>query len=114
MSDPIAQRLKEARINAGFKSVADAAKSLSVPYQTYAAHENGNRTFDNESAAKYARRYKVSLDWLLTGRGERKADLSLPERLKQKMADLSQADIDESFELFEGIVEKKLARQARS
>lgn len=114
MSEAIANRLRDARIKAGFKSVVEAAKRLGVPYQTYAAHENGNRAFDNESAAVYARRYKVSLDWLLTGRGERKADLSLPERLKQKMADLNPGDIEESFEYLEGIVDKKIERQNRA
>jgi len=71
MKEEIAARLKAARKDAGFTSVGDAATALNVPYPTYAAHENGSRAFDNEAAAFYARRYRVSIDWLLTGKGER-------------------------------------------
>ncbi|MER8959337.1 XRE family transcriptional regulator [Mesorhizobium sp. M0701] len=68
--EDIADRLKTARINAGFRSAREAAASLAVPYQTYAAHENGHRAFDNQAAAQYARRFRISTDWLLTGRGD--------------------------------------------
>lgn len=70
MTEEIHDRLKSARLSAGFRSVREAAASLGVPYQTYAAHENGNRAFDNQAAAQYSRRFKVSMDWLLAGRGE--------------------------------------------
>lgn len=71
MKEAIAARLKAARKDAGFSTVGDAATALNVPYPTYAAHENGSRAFDNEAAAFYAKRFRVSIDWLLTGRGER-------------------------------------------
>lgn len=70
MMDEIAKRLQAAREAAGFKNAAEAARSLGVKYPTYAGHENGARGFDNDTAAQYARRFKVSLDWLLTGRGK--------------------------------------------
>lgn len=70
MAEEIHDRLKASRLAAGFRSVREAATSLGIPYQTYASHENGNRAFDNQAAAQYARRFKVSIDWLLTGRGE--------------------------------------------
>jgi repressor LexA len=66
--EAIAARLKQARIDAGIDSVKDAASRLGVPYPTYAAHENGSRAFDASTAAFYARRYKVTLDWLVAGR----------------------------------------------
>ena len=66
--EEIAGRLIQAR-EAARLDRKDAAESMGVPYQTYAAHENGNRTFDVEAAVQYARRFKVSLDWLLTGHG---------------------------------------------
>lgn len=75
MKELIAKRLKQARKAAGFKRAVEAAESLGLAYQTYAGHENGSRAFDNEAAAQYSRRFKVSLDWLLTGRG----DSNLPE-----------------------------------
>ena len=66
----INQRLRAAREAAGFKSMADAAKSVGVPYPTYAGHENGGKgAFKRDDAAKYARVFKVNLEWLLTGRG---------------------------------------------
>lgn len=74
-----ASRLKEARKAVGFKRAGDAAESLGVPYPTYAAHENGSRAYDNDAAAHYARRYRVSLDWLLTGKGPSQ----LPEKMVQ-------------------------------
>jgi hypothetical protein len=66
----INQRLRAAREAAGFKSMADAAKAVGVPYPTYAGHENGGRgAFRRDEAGKYSRAFKVSLEWLLTGKG---------------------------------------------
>ncbi len=67
--DDIAKRLKEGRILAGFKTASEAAESLGVAYPTYAGHENGSRGVEREAAQLYARRFKMSLDYLLTGRG---------------------------------------------
>ena len=64
-----AQRLMQARRAAGFETVADAARYLGVKYPTYAGHENGASGFKSDTADLYARKFKVSLDWLLTGRG---------------------------------------------
>lgn len=66
----ISERLKAARIEAGFESVADAARALHVKYSTYAAHENGGKGFGPGKLELYARRFKVSTDWLLTGKGQ--------------------------------------------
>lgn len=70
MSDnkDIGLRLKKAREYAGFRTATDAAASLGVNYQTYAGHENGNRGVVR-ACQTYARRYKVTLDWLLRGKG---------------------------------------------
>jgi phage repressor protein C with HTH and peptisase S24 domain len=83
MSDKIeiAKRLKEARIKAGFSNARAAAESLGIEYQTYAAHENGSRGLAR-SAEVYARRYGVSLDWLLRGKGLQTAPVDLEERIK--------------------------------
>jgi SOS-response transcriptional repressor LexA len=70
MSDTvkIGNRLKEARRHAGFATAIEAAASLGIRYPTYAAHENGSRGVVR-AAEQYARRYRVSLDWLLRGIG---------------------------------------------
>lgn len=66
-----AERLKKARIDAGYSSAAEAARALTVRYPTYASHENGNRDFGPDDAIVYARKFKVSDAWLLTGREEK-------------------------------------------
>lgn len=65
----MAARLVQAREMAGLDGPVEAHRALRMPYQTYAAHENGSRGF-RQSAARYARFYKVRLEWLLTGEGD--------------------------------------------
>ena len=64
----IGRRLKEARSKAGFGTAREAAEALGIKYPTYAGHENGSRGL-TQSLETYAKRFKVSLDWLLTGNG---------------------------------------------
>jgi SOS-response transcriptional repressor LexA len=64
----IHDRLLKARIRAGFASAAAAAESLGVNRFTYTQHENGTRGIKQVTAERYARRFGVSLSWLLTGR----------------------------------------------
>jgi phage repressor protein C with HTH and peptisase S24 domain len=61
-------RLQLARERAGYTSAIQAANAMGIAYPTYAAHENGMRGF-SRTAERYARFFKVSIDWLLTGRG---------------------------------------------
>ena len=61
--------LAAAGLAAGFASTSAAAAALGVAYPTDAAHENASRGIRPDAASKYARKYKVSLDWLLEGRG---------------------------------------------
>lgn len=62
-------RLRKAREGAGFETAIEAADSLGVKRSTYIGHENGSRGFRADSAAVYARRFKVSAEWLLFGTG---------------------------------------------
>lgn len=68
MSNPAA-RLKRARIAAGFEHAKDAADSMGVAVSTYLGHENGNRGIPAKRAAQYARKFRVSEQWLLYGKG---------------------------------------------
>ncbi len=79
MSDK-AGRLRQARKAAGFETLAEAARYLGVKYPTYAGHENPNSpgTFQTDAAELYARKFKVSLDWLLTGRGDMRGQGVVP------------------------------------
>ncbi len=67
MSSPN-QRLKAAR-QQFFPSAGEAADALGVPRGTYAGHENGHRGFPAARAPAYARKFKVSEEWLLYGKG---------------------------------------------
>jgi len=62
-------RLKEARVAAGYSSSAEAARAMGVGASTYAGHENGSRGIKADAARLYARRFKVRVEWLLYGTG---------------------------------------------
>ena len=62
-------RLRAARAKAGFDSARSAALRFGWSISTYAAHENGQNKFKGPQAAEYARRFKTSAAWLLTGEG---------------------------------------------
>ncbi len=64
-----AKRLEEARIARGFKTSKEAATYFGWSYDTYAQHENGTRGIIR-AAEKYAKAYRVSAGWLLTGEGK--------------------------------------------
>lgn len=65
----IAERLRIARRNAGFANASEAAEAFGWKPSTYLGHENGSRGFKLERAVEYARRFGVSPDWLMTGKG---------------------------------------------
>lgn len=66
----LGDRLRRARLRAGFAEGKEAARRVGVPYNTYAQHENGNRGFRADKAETYAKAFGVDLRWLLTGRGD--------------------------------------------
>lgn len=61
-------RLRAARRAAGYSSAAEAARALTMTSSTYAAYENGQNGY-TKLASRFARKFNVSVDWLLTGRG---------------------------------------------
>ena len=68
MTDP-AERLRIARLRAGYETGKDAAEALGFPVSTYLGHENGSRGYPAKKAAVYARKFKVREQWLLYGVG---------------------------------------------
>jgi SOS-response transcriptional repressor LexA len=70
----VSERLVRARKQAGYEKAVDAAQALGIRPSTYYSHENGSIGLRASVAEKYARKFKVSLDWLLTGRGEMSPD----------------------------------------
>jgi phage repressor protein C with HTH and peptisase S24 domain len=55
---------------AGFERASDAARAIGVAEPTYLGHENGSRGFRADDAQKYASRFGVNFEWLMTGKGE--------------------------------------------
>ncbi|WP_035679517.1 helix-turn-helix domain-containing protein [Bradyrhizobium liaoningense] len=74
------ERLAQARKEAGYATARAAADALGVSEVSYVQHENGRRGFKREAADRYARKFHVNLEWLLTGKGpkERRTTRSAP------------------------------------
>ncbi len=84
MSDA-SERLKQARIKAGYSSAAMAATAMGVSPATYAQHENGLRGFPASKAERYGRFFRVAPEWLLYGgRAANAAPADLGPRLYLK------------------------------
>jgi len=67
----IGQRLREARLARGFASAAEAARRYHWNITSYQQAENGTRPPSRTRIAEYAKKLKVSVNWLLTGTGMR-------------------------------------------
>lgn len=78
MGTPESHRLRQARRTAGYKGPGEAAAALGVSRFTYTQHENGTRGFKRDSAIQYAKKFKVSVEWLLTGSGASKRQPKVP------------------------------------
>ncbi len=64
------ERLREAREKAGFERATHAASALGMKTSSYLAHENGQNKFRYEHAVKYAKKFKVKPEWLMSGEGD--------------------------------------------
>lgn len=60
-----AERLRAARIKAGYETAADACVAFNWKVAGYRHHENGTRSFDLDAARKYARAFRVKPGWLV-------------------------------------------------
>lgn len=63
-----AERLRQARIKAGYHFASDAANALGIVASTYRAHENGQNEFELAEAEVYGRKFNVDPVWLLRGK----------------------------------------------
>ena len=59
-----ADRLREARINAGYPSANHASISLGWSVKVYLQHEQGIKSFNIDDAKKYSKAFKVSSEYL--------------------------------------------------
>ena len=60
-------RLRQARLLAGFKSATKAAAAAGISESSYRAHENGQNAFTTEQAQHYAQIFGCDPVWLLIG-----------------------------------------------
>ncbi len=68
---PSSQRLRQARIAAGFATAKDAAASLRINQNTWTSNENGNRPVSKKMAPVYAEKLGIDPGWLLYGEEQR-------------------------------------------
>lgn len=61
------ERLKQARIAAGFSSPRAAARRFGWKEETYKAHEVGRNGFENDAGRLYATAFGVEFGWLMLG-----------------------------------------------
>ena len=95
MADTVGDRLKKARIAAGYLDASQAARSMRVPVPTYLSHENGSRGL-GRALARYSAFYRVSFEWPANGRGHMKPGHKPPvlELFEQLDADIQDQVID--------------------
>lgn len=65
--DGFSDRLRQARIKAGFETAADFARHMDKPVPTYLHHENGIRRPKWPQVCHYAQLLKVDVMWLWAG-----------------------------------------------
>ena len=79
------QRLRVAREKL-YSTAIEAADAMGIKHSTYIGHENGHRGFSAKRAGAYARKLKVSAEWLLYGKGDGPIDfLPSQEELEAMM-----------------------------
>lgn len=78
----LCDRLKLARKKAGYSKAAEAAHSMGIPTPTYYAHENGSRMPKMPELQRYAKKFKVSAEWLASGKQHGVSEASLSEAIE--------------------------------
>jgi transcriptional regulator with XRE-family HTH domain len=68
-AETLGHRLREARLSRGFRSAAEAARQFRWNITSYQQAENGTRPPTRDKITEYARNFRVSISWLLTGDG---------------------------------------------
>lgn len=71
-------RLRQARIEAGFKTQAEAVRRHGWNPNSYKSNENGNAPFSFDQGEEYAKAYNVRAEWLYSGKGEKRAGGGVP------------------------------------
>lgn len=72
--ETMADRIRSARIRAGYQTSAEAARRLGIKPATYRHYENDMRKPRPDRIPDIAKLFKVSAQWILTGRTVSEAD----------------------------------------
>lgn len=72
------ERLRQARVDAGYETASAAATALRITASTYRAHENGQNDFQLPEAETYGAKFGVSPFYLLTGKRPAEANNNNP------------------------------------
>lgn len=94
-----ALRLRLARAHAKFDEPTEAAKFYNWTVSTYLSHENGTRGLTPTVAKKYAKTYKVSFPWLMSGEGT----MTGPG-IDADLAEMEQEESDELIKQFRRMI----------
>lgn len=80
------ERLKQARIEAGFQSAAQAANRFGWKVPTYTGHENGSRGIKIETIEDYARAFRTDPVWLAFGvKTDKSTIANIPEEVLREV-----------------------------
>jgi hypothetical protein len=109
--DEVHERLQYARSQAGFDEASEAARYYGWNENTYRSHENGQRGFRKDKADRYAKAFKVSVEWLYYGRGPR--ELESASSLADKINRLSPV-LQKAVEAFVDSLPQEQGRGASS
>lgn len=82
------ERLRQARLAAGYDSARAAARAFGWNEETYKAHESGARGLRQPVAKRYADALRITLAWLLLGEGEGPRRGSRPEVKEPSRAEM--------------------------
>jgi phage repressor protein C with HTH and peptisase S24 domain len=96
------ERLKKARIEAGFSSASSAAKKHGWAVSTYTAHENGQNNYGPQRAKIYGKAFKTEPEWLLLGRQPMENGPGIDSQLLEMQPEMSRALIDRFNAMIEG------------
>jgi hypothetical protein len=81
MANTRGERLRAAR-KSWFRSARAAALAMGIPVSSYGAHERaqlpGGRDYGPDEATRYAQRFGVTPEWLLTGLRQAESDIPFP------------------------------------
>lgn len=80
-------RLRQARIDAGYTTQAEAVRRFGWNPNTYKSNENGNAPFSFDQARAYAKAYKVRPEWLYSGAGPMRGDADMVQIIGRVGAD---------------------------